>query len=130
MCIRDSANGVLMITTKQGKLNQKMKVSVSSSLSLDEINRRHPMQTTFGQGAAGVFNATSANSWGDKISTRAGGQDAINPAGERFVGEDGRIVYPITKKNAQDVFVDQNFDQVFQRGFVTCLLYTSFCSRR
>lgn len=114
-----AANGVLMITTKQGKLNQKMKVSVSSSLSLDEINRRHPMQTTFGQGAAGVFNATSANSWGDKIATRAGGQDATNTTGERFVGEDGRIVYPITKKNSKDVFVDQNFDQVFQRGFVT-----------
>lgn len=114
-----AANGVLMITTKSGKLNQKMKISVSSSYSIDEINRRHPLQSTFGQGAAGVFSATGANSWGDKIANRSGAADDVNTTGQRFVGDDGRIVYPITKKNSQQTFVDENFDAVFQNGFVS-----------
>ncbi|MBK8054440.1 MAG: SusC/RagA family TonB-linked outer membrane protein [Saprospiraceae bacterium] len=114
-----AANGVLMITTKSGKLNQKMKISVSSSYSIDEINRRHPLQSTFGQGAAGVFSAAGANSWGDKIDTRSGAADEVNTTGQRFVGDDGRIVYPITKKNSKETFVDENFNSVFQNGFVT-----------
>ncbi len=112
-----AANGVLVITTKSGKLNQKMKVSLSSTYSVDEINRRHPLQTTFGQGAGGRFNATGTNSWGDKIADRPGGADEVNTAGQYFLGEDGRTVYPITKKNSRDLFVEDNFNQVFQTGF-------------
>lgn len=114
-----AANGVLMITTKQGKLNQKMKVSFSSSYSIDEINKKHPLQTTFGQGAGGVFSATGANSWGDKIANRSGAADDVNTTGQRFVGENGQIIYPITKKNSQQIFVDDNFNAVFQKGFIT-----------
>jgi TonB-linked SusC/RagA family outer membrane protein len=111
-----AANGVLVITTKQGKLNQKMKVSYSTTYSLDEINRKHPMQTTFGQGSGGKFSATATNSWGDKISSRSGGPDVFNTTGEYFLGNDGQKIYPITAKNSKDIFVDQNFDQVFQKG--------------
>lgn len=111
-----AANGVLVITTKQGKLNQKMQVSFSSTYSIDEINRRHPMQTTFGQGTRGNYSPTSLNSWGDKISNRSGGADDVNTAGEYFLGEDGTIIYPITKKNSTDIFVEDNFNQVFQLG--------------
>ncbi len=111
-----AANGVMVITTKSGKLNQKMKISYGVTYSLDEINRKHPLQTTWGQGTAGRFNATATNSWGDKISSRAGGADAVNTAGEYFLGENGQKIYPITTKNSKDVFKDQNFDQVFQTG--------------
>jgi TonB-linked SusC/RagA family outer membrane protein len=111
-----AANGVLVITTKQGKLNQKMKVSYAASYSLDEINRRHPMQTTYGQGAAGRFSATATNSWGDKISTRSGGADVFNTTGEYFLGSDGQKIFPIVTKNSQEIFEQQNFDQVFQTG--------------
>ncbi|HMP30556.1 MAG TPA: TonB-dependent receptor plug domain-containing protein, partial [Saprospiraceae bacterium] len=114
-----AANGVLMITTKSGKLNQKMKVSVSSTYSIDEINRRHPLQSTFGQGAAGVFSPTAVNSWGDKIATRTGEADAVNTTGQYFIGSDGTRIYPITKKNSTEIFNDKNFDAVFQKGFTT-----------
>ncbi len=114
-----AANGVLMITTKQGKLNQKMKVSFSTSYSMDEINKKHPMQSIYGQGAAGVSNVGNANSWGDKISLRSGAADDVTTTGQRFVGEDGTIIYPITKKNSTATFVDQNFNQVFQTGFIS-----------
>jgi TonB-linked SusC/RagA family outer membrane protein len=118
-----AANGVLVITTKQGKLNQKMKVSFSSTYSMDEINRKHPLQTTWGQGSNGKFSPTSSQSWGDKISDRPGGADEVNTSGEYFQGENGERVYPFNRvngnwvgKNSQEEFVDQNFDQVFQRG--------------
>lgn len=114
-----AANGVLVITTKQGKLNQKMKVSFSSTYSMDEINRKHPLQTAFGQGDKGKFSATSANSWGDKIANRSGGPDEVNTAGEYFLSDNGTTIYPIRTKNAQDIFVDKNFDDVFQTGFFT-----------
>jgi TonB-linked SusC/RagA family outer membrane protein len=111
-----AANGVLVITTKQGKLNQKMKVSYSATYSMDEINRRHPLQTTFGQGTAGKYNPTATNSWGDKIASRSGGPDVFNTTGEYFLGNDGQKYYPITTKNSRDIFADKNFDQVFQKG--------------
>lgn len=112
-----AANGVLIITTKQGKLNQNMKISFSSTYSLDEINRRHPLQTTFGQGSNGNFSATNANSWGDKISERSGGADDVNTSGQYFLGDNGDLIYPITGKNSREVYVDRNFDQVFQNGY-------------
>ncbi|GHB64528.1 SusC/RagA family TonB-linked outer membrane protein [Persicitalea jodogahamensis] len=111
-----AANGVLVITTKQGKLNQRMKISYSASYSLDEINRKHPLQTTWGQGTGGKYNATSANSWGDKISARAGGEDAVTTSGEYFLGQNGEKVYPIRTKNSQQTFVDDNFNDVFRTG--------------
>lgn len=114
-----AANGVLVITTKQGKLNQKMQVSFSSTYSLDEINRKHPLQKTWGQGSGGRYSATSLNSWGDKISARSGGEDAVRTTGEYFEANNGTTIYPITAKNSQDVFVDDNFNQVFQLGNFT-----------
>lgn len=111
-----AANGVLVITTKSGKLNQKMKVSYGATYSLDEINRKHPLQTTWGQGTRGNYSPTSANSWGDKIADRTGGQDAVNTSGQYFLGDNGQTIYPITSKNSRDIFTDQNFDQVFQTG--------------
>lgn len=111
-----AANGVLVITTKQGKLNQKMKISYSATYSMDEINRKHPMQTTFGQGTGGRFSPTATNSWGDKISSRSGEADVVNTAGEYFLGNDGQKIYPIITKNSKEIFADKNFDQVFQKG--------------
>jgi TonB-linked SusC/RagA family outer membrane protein len=111
-----AANGVLVITTKQGKLNQKMQVSFSSTYSIDEINRRHPLQSTWGQGSNGRYSPTSSQSWGDKISERAGGADAVNTSGQYFLGYNGTTVYPITKKNSTEEFVEDNFNEVFQLG--------------
>lgn len=112
-----AANGVLVITTKQGKLNQKMKVSFSSTYSMDEINRRHPLQTAFGQGSGGTYSPTSANSWGDKIADRPGGADEVNTSGQYFLADNGDLIYPITQKNSKEIFTEENFDQVFQTGY-------------
>jgi len=109
-------NGAIVITTKSGNYNQKLKVSVKSTYSLDQINRRYPIQSKFGQGQDGVWESGNRNSWGDKIADRPGGQDEFNTNGEYFVDQDGRTYYPISSKNSRETFVDENFDQVFGDG--------------
>jgi TonB-linked SusC/RagA family outer membrane protein len=107
--------GVIVITTKRGKAG-KLKASVSTSVSIDQINRRHALQTNYGQGSNGIYSPTAANSWGDKIANRAGGADAVNTSGRYFEAADGSLYYPIVTKNSKDVFRDSNFDQIFQNG--------------
>jgi hypothetical protein len=43
----------------------------------------------------------------------------VRTTGEYFVGNNGVQIYPITNKNSREEFVDQNFNQVFQRGNFT-----------
>lgn len=117
-----AANGVLVITTKDGKAG-KPKISFNSSLSFDQISERLPMQNTFGKGRSGVYDERSsrAESWGDRIADRPGGEDAVNTSGAYFEAEDGTIYYPLedrNTKNSQTTYLDENFDAVFQTGKV------------
>lgn len=108
--------GVIIIKTKSGQYNKPLSVSYKSSYSLDQINRRYPKQTTFGQGDNGVYNQRARDSWGDKISDRPGGQDEFDTSGEFYVGQDGNTYYPVVSKNSQELYDERNFDQVFQNG--------------
>lgn len=111
-----AANGAIVITTKQGKFNQKLKVSLKSTYSMDVINRKYPLQDKFGQGNGGVYNPSQRDSWGDKISDRTGGADEFDTSGGFFVDQNGEIYYPIVTKNSRETFLDSNFDDVFQTG--------------
>ncbi|MEM6343659.1 MAG: SusC/RagA family TonB-linked outer membrane protein [Bacteroidota bacterium] len=111
-----AANGVLVITTKQGSAGQ-LRVSLNSSVSFDQILTQHPLQTTFGQGDGGVFSSSSANSWGDKIADRSGEGDLVTDQGARFVSDDGISFYPILEKRSTDIFTDRNFNDVFRTGY-------------
>ena len=111
-----AANGVILITTKKGSDSDKMSISFSSSFSSDHINAFHPVQGVFGQGSNGVYSPTGTNSWGDKISDRAGGADAVNTTGQYFEAQDGTKYYPIIKKNSRDVYNQSNYDLVFRNG--------------
>ena len=110
--------GVIVITTKRGKAG-KLRVSLSSTISVDKINRKHPLQTKFGQGTNGVYNATNANSWGDKLADRSGGADVFNTTGQYFEALDGTLYYPYASggKNSQESFTNSNFDAIFHDGF-------------
>ncbi|WP_342085620.1 SusC/RagA family TonB-linked outer membrane protein [Dyadobacter sp. OTU695] len=111
-----AANGVILITTKKGADSNKLNIGFSSTFSIDQINRFHPFQDKFGQGAGGVYNPNGANAWGDKIADRAGGADEVNAAGAFFEAIDGTRYYPIIKKNSRDVFNSSNYDKVFRDG--------------
>lgn len=119
-----AANGVIVITTKKGKAGQ-LKISYSSTYSIDQINKRHPMQTNFGQGANGRYSATSSSSWGDKIANRSGGEDAVTgtPYFEGYITgkkyftiPSGTASNPHGGKNSKETFADKNFDGIFGNG--------------
>lgn len=119
-----AANGVLVITTKKGK-SGRVNVSYSMNYSVDEINARHPMQSTYGQGDRGVYSPTASNSWGDKIANRSGAADSVSMTGERFVSAvTGKEYRPIGRrpnngifvKNDRTTYVDENFSGIFGRG--------------
>ena len=110
-----AANGVIVIQTKDGSVG-RMKMSYKRTESFDEIHDRLEMQTTYGQGRSGKWG-TYAESWGDKIADRSGGEDAVDKTKPYFVSEDGEFTqYTITQKNSTDTFVEKNFNQVFRTG--------------
>ena len=110
-----AANGVVVITTKEGQ-SGNAKFTFTSTYSMDEVSERIPMQDTWGQGRAGVYGATRAESWGDYIPDRTGGADIFNTSGQFFTARDGNVYYPITAKNSKETFVDKNWDNAVQTG--------------
>lgn len=112
-----ASNGVIVVTTKKGKANEKLNISFKSSYSYDQILNRHPLQSAFGQGDNGIYSQTSLRSWGDLIADRFGGPDVIDDTGPFFRAVNGNIYYPILEKRNQTIYHDSNFDQVIRNGY-------------
>jgi len=113
-----AANGVVMIKTKDGDAG-RVKMNYKRTMSYDEIHERIPMQDEFGQGRNGSWT-THAESWGDRISERAGGADEVETSGQHFISEDGTFTqYEIITKNSKDTYVDENWNLAFQTGQYT-----------
>lgn len=108
--------GVINITTKSGKFNSKLSVSLKSTYSYDEINRKYPLQDKFGQGDNGVYDQRARDSWGDKLADRSGGLDELDTSGEFYIDQAGNVYYPILTKNSRETFHDSNFDKIFSNG--------------
>ncbi|APD07031.1 tonB-dependent receptor SusC [Flavobacteriaceae bacterium UJ101] len=121
-----AANGVIIIETKKGSKG-KVKVDISSSIAVSEINVEHDKQSTFGQGLPshyvglsesqfGSWIANSSTSWGDYIPDRSGDADVLSIGNERFVAESGNVYYPILQKNSRNTYNGVNRDQIFRKG--------------
>lgn len=63
-----AANGAIIITTKKGRIGSKLNVSVSSALTVETPLVLPKFQNSYGQGNSGVFDATTADSWGPKFN--------------------------------------------------------------
>lgn len=63
-----AGNGVILITTKSGKKREGLGVTLSSSIGFEQILTTPEMQSTFGQGADGIFDNRSSSSWGPQIT--------------------------------------------------------------
>ncbi|MGO4906110.1 SusC/RagA family TonB-linked outer membrane protein [Flavobacterium sp. W20_MBD1_R3] len=113
-----AANGVVLIKTKKGKKG-KISVNVNSTVSFDKVNIRMSLQDRFGQGTNGVWTRNNANSFGDKISARAGGLDVFNTTARSFLSNNGNTIYPIAAggKRSTANFNDSNMDSVIGDGF-------------
>jgi TonB-linked SusC/RagA family outer membrane protein len=115
-----AANGVIIITTKRGRMdNKSFNVNFRSTVSVDQVNITHDLQNVYGQGVSGNWAPNSPLTWGDRISSRAGGADVVDQTGEYFEATDGSLYYPITEKRSQDTYLQENLDQVFRNGFFT-----------
>jgi TonB-linked SusC/RagA family outer membrane protein len=124
-----AANGVVLVTTKKGKKG-KITVDVNSSVSFDKVNVEYQLQDKFGQGidglnvgqirANGALVRNNANSYGDKISTRSGGNDIFNTTGQYFLTNDGRKLYPVALggKKSTENFQKSNIDAVIGNGLL------------
>ncbi|MDE3212396.1 MAG: SusC/RagA family TonB-linked outer membrane protein, partial [Bacteroidota bacterium] len=61
-------NGVILITTKTGKREPGLGITVSSSVGLESIFTNPAMQNEYAQGSNGVYDSLSTSSWGPKIN--------------------------------------------------------------
>ncbi len=61
-------NGVILITTKTGKKQAGLGLTVSSSVGFESIFTTPKMQNDFAQGSNGIYDSSSAASWGPKIN--------------------------------------------------------------
>ncbi len=63
---QDAANGVIMITTKQGEAG-KIKVQANGSWQWDEPTRLPQLQQTYGPGAQGFYKDKTSGGWGPML---------------------------------------------------------------
>lgn len=64
---QEAANGVIMVTTKQGKVG-KLSTSFNASLQTDEATRLPKIQQMFGPGALGFYRPLTGGGWGPVLS--------------------------------------------------------------
>ena len=74
-------NGAIIITTKRGKKNSGISVTVNSSLRFDNVLKLPDFQNEYAQGNNGIYDKDDSNGWGPKIS------DEQNNLYEDYTGE-------------------------------------------
>lgn len=109
-------NGVIMITTKSGKKQPGLGITVTSTLSTENMFLTPDLQSAFGQGTEGIFNAESNLSWGPKIE------------GQSVTRWDGKQV-PLQSYNNLKSFLrngsSQNYGVAFQQQYGGTGIYSS-----
>lgn len=117
-----AANGVIVITTKKGKLGDRMHIAVRSAYSFDRINKTPALQLNYGQGAGGLFAFGSRTNWGDYIGDRTGGADTqiTDPTAPGYRGfvtfPDGSTQYAIANGTAANPHGGKNSQQTYDHG--------------
>ena len=118
-----AANGVVLITTKKGRANGKINISLNTTYSLDALNKSVPLQTTFGQGDQGIYKYGNRLSWGDIIAERSGGADLttgaahllLSDGSERFAVPNGTTANPHGGKNSKTLY--DHSKELFHNGY-------------
>ncbi len=62
-----AGNGVILITTKKGRENPGLGITMTGTVSATTIFMRPDVQKEWGQGSQGVYDVTSGSNWGPKI---------------------------------------------------------------
>lgn len=61
-----AGNGVILITTKSGRKNDGLGITVNAGITTESIFIRPELQNSFGQGSVGIYDNQSRLSWGAK----------------------------------------------------------------
>lgn len=61
-----AGNGVILITTKSGRRNEGIGITVNAGITAETIFLKPELQNEFGQGSVGIYDNQSRNSWGPK----------------------------------------------------------------
>lgn len=112
-----AGNGVILITTKTGKKQPGLGITVSSSIGLSSIFTNPELQNSFGQGSNGLFDPNSSLSWGPKIE------------GQRDTAWNGQVKPLKAYDNVKNYFqegVTSNQNISFQQKFKSTSIYTSY----
>ncbi|MDB5146228.1 MAG: SusC/RagA family TonB-linked outer membrane protein, partial [Mucilaginibacter sp.] len=112
-----AGNGAILITTKTGKVQKGLGITVSSSIGTESIFARPGLQQDFGQGSNNGYDATSSSSWGPKAT----GQDVKK--------WDGSIAPLHTYDNIANYFgkgITANQSISFQQQYKSTSVYTSY----
>lgn len=112
-----AGNGVILITTKSGRIQKGLGITVSSTFGIENIFASPKMQNDFGQGTQNGFNPTSALSWGPKIT----GQTATN-----WRGEEETLAIHDNLENYADQGFSSNQSVSLQQQYKSTSVYTSF----
>ena len=112
-----AGNGVILITTKSGRKQNGLGITVSSSYGIENIFTNPEMQNVFGQGSDGVYSNSVTSSWGPKAT------------GQSVVNWDGKDI-PMSIYDNVSNFIrqgnTQNHSVSFQQQYKQTSIYTSF----
>ena len=111
-----AGNGVILITTKKGKENPGLGVTISTSVSAETLFMLPKRQTSFGQGENGIYDATNGNSWGPAIT----GQEYT-----KWDGSTGIMQAYDNVKNYFDTGINFTESISFSQMFGKTAIYTS-----
>ena len=112
-----AGNGVILITTKKGRENPGLGITVSASVSVEDIFMMPERQNIFGQGSNGLYEAKSGSSWGPKIE----GQTVQN-----WNNEQEKLSYYDNVDNFFSTGVNMTENVSFAQQFGKTAVYTSF----
>ncbi len=112
-----AGNGVVMITTKKGTKKKGVGVSFNTNNTWESPMETPDFQNTYGQGVNGVFDVTSAGSWGGKMDgsqvAALMGTKAYSPAGNDLYKDFLRTGYTSTNSIEID---NSNDNTTFRLG--------------
>lgn len=112
-----AGNGVILITTKSGRAQKGLGITVSSSMGVESILANPEMQSAFGQGELGIYDPLKTGSWGPKIE------------GQSVKKWDGSTVPLTAYDNIGNYFgngISLNNSISFQQQYKAISVYTSY----
>ncbi|MEO6837516.1 MAG: SusC/RagA family TonB-linked outer membrane protein [Ginsengibacter sp.] len=112
-----AGNGVILITTKTGKKEPGLGITLSSSIGVSNIFTNPGIQNSFAQGSNGLFDPNSQLSWGPKI------------AGQIDTAWDGQAAPLKAYNNVKNFFqtgITSNQNISFQQKYKSVSIYTSY----